>query len=588
MKEKLNQEKKALERKLKEIKARLEARWRRILKQQQEKYQKEIEEIRRYFEQQLNQARAKIESLKREVSEKDAQLAQLIAMYKLLREKYQRLAEVPWRIGRVIKKLANQKVAVKCSGQCFVVNTADSGLFQRLRPGQEVLLNQQMNIIQATGEDILSEGMVSVVRQVLDKKRVLIGDHMGTKVAYLIPDLEGKIKAGDKVRFDPNYNLVLEKVKKTEQELSELELEKVPEVTFEQIGGLKKQIEKIKRSFVWPIVYREKFKRLKLPAVKGGLLVGPPGCGKTLIGKALANYLSKLFARKLGRTDYKGYFLYIAGPQLQSKWVGETERMLRELFKQAKEKSKQGFPVVLFFDEIEAFLSTRGLRKSSDVNIDYVSQFNALVDGMGDTSNILILGATNRPDMIDPAVIREGRLELKMEIGRPDKQGIKEIFKIYLTPDLPIKGPENQSIRKTIDQMATKAAKFIFSKTEDTEFMEVTYNDGSKEKLYFRDFISGSLIKAIVDRLKANAIRRWVKQGARPEVDPEINPEELIEVITELYQENKHLVDIHALKQEFVFRPGKTPVKVKSLIEEKRIKKIKGKLQTKDITEGVV
>lgn len=470
-------------------------------------------------------------------------------------------------------------IIVNSSGQQMMVYIINDRIRDQLKSGQEVILNQNFHIIGISNDNILSSGSINKVDQVFEHGiRLIIQGRMSEKIiAYADESLRKNLKPGDSVLWDPQTNFVFEKIE-TEDELQKLELEKIPDVTWEDIGGLDDKIEEIKQQFVWPIVYPEDFARHELPPTKGGLFTGPPGCGKTLIGKALANYMAQLVAKKQGKKDIKGYFSYIGGPELSNKFVGETERMLRELFKKAKEKSKDGAPVILFFDEVESFLRTRGSGISSDVKDDYVTQFNALMGGMTDTNYVFVLGATNRPDMIDPAVMREGRLTLKLEINRPDKQGVKQIFRIYLKPTLPFHPNtlNGESPEIIVEKMINRAADFIFAKNEATEFMEVTYHDTTQETLYFADFISGAKIEEIVRRCKKNSIinkRKGKVEG--------ISFKGLMDAIAEVYHESKYLIDVRALHQEFVFRPGKKPIEVKSLIEEKIIKKKKGDIKKK-------
>lgn len=564
---------------IKEIERKINAEWEKRLKEQKKKCSDLLKDLQKEMNKALEQAYEQIQKLHVKTIEQEDEIRALNQKITFLIEKIKELNASPLFLGLVIKVSQDRKTAiiVNSAGQPMKTNIANVRIRGQLKPGQEVILNQGFHIIDISNDNILTRGGIVRIKQILeDGARVLLDGGMNNNiVAYVDEKLRKKLKPGDAVIWDPQTNFVLKKIE-LEDELQDLELEKVPDITWKDIGGLNPQVEKIKQEFVWPVVYHEDFARYDLPPTKGGLLTGPPGCGKTLVGKAFANYMAKLVAEKLGKKDVKGYFSYIGGPELSSKWVGETERMLRELFKKAREKSKDGTPVVLFFDEIESFLRTRGSGISSDVKDDYVTQFNALMDGMTEINHVFVLGATNRPDMIDPAVMREGRLTLKLEINRPDKEGAKEIFRIYLKPNLPFhpntlngKTPED-----IVEKMINKATEFIFAKNEATLFMEVTYHDATQEILYFADFISGAKIEEIVRRAKKNSILN--KRKGRLEG---ISFKGLMGSIVDVYHESKYLIDVRALHQEFVFRPGKKPIAVKSLIEEKIIKKKRGEIK---------
>ena len=558
--------------------------YKEILQKKDKAHADEIKEIKRVVANLLNEAKTKIDELERELGTQDNFVQQLKGQLQAAAQMIRMLKAAPWSLGRVIKVLQigqeTKASMINAEGHALIVDIVHQELIPKLKAGQEVVLSQNLAIIGLS--NILTKGEIAKVGQLLDNERILLETRMDDKtIVYLSEELQKQgVKVGDSVRWDQYTKFALEKVE-IEGELKELELEQVPDVTFEQIGGLGPKIAKIKKEFIWPIIYREVFEKYKCHPIKGGILTGPPGCGKTLIAKALANYMVKLLIDKMKQEginvdkDVKGYFCSIAGPQLSSKWVGETERMLRELFKKAREKGKEGRPVVIFFDEVESFLRTRGSGISSDVKDDYVTQFNTLLDGMTEMKNVLVLAATNRPDMVDPAVMREGRLDLKLEINRPDKEGTKDIFRIYLTSDIPLHpNYKDRKPEEVVKEMINKATDLIFAKTKETEFMEVSYAGKPSEILYFSDFISGAMIKGIVDRTKSKAISREIsKQGSG------ITEEDLLNSIREIYYENKHLVNVDSLKQEFVLRPGEIVTGIKSLIEEKVVKEKKGELK---------
>jgi proteasome-associated ATPase len=327
---------------------------------------------------------------------------------------------------------------------------------------------------------------------------------------------EVKIRAGDFVRVDPRAGLVIERLARPEVE--ELVLEEIPDISYEQVGGLAHQIEEIRDAVELPYVHRDLFADYGLVAPKGILLYGPPGCGKTLIAKAVANSLAKAVAERTGQPNARSYFLNIKGPELLNKWVGETERQIRLIFSRAKEKSEEGVPVIVFFDEMDSLFRTRGSGISSDVESTIVPQLLSELDGVESLKNVIVIGASNREDLIDPAILRPGRLDVKIKISRPDPVAAREIFGIYLTPEVPLDADELASHDGEVDRMisevidATVAA--MYSDGEENRFLEVTYANGDREVLYFRDFASGAMIENIVRRAKKDAIKRQIAGGS--------------------------------------------------------------------------
>jgi proteasome-associated ATPase len=301
-------------------------------------------------------------------------------------------------------------------------------------------------------------------------------------------------------------------------EVEELVLEEIPDVTYEQVGGLGSQIEEIRDAVELPYLHRELFSRYGLVPPKGILLYGPPGCGKTLIAKAVANSLAKAVAERTGQPNARSYFLNIKGPELLNKWVGETERQIRLIFSRAKEKSEEGVPVIVFFDEMDSLFRTRGSGISSDVESTIVPQLLSELDGVESLKNVIVIGASNREDLIDPAILRPGRLDVKIKISRPDPVAAREIFSIYLTPEVPLDGDELAAAEGDVDRMlsemidSTVAA--MYSDGEENRFLEVTYANGDREVLYFRDFASGAMIENIVRRAKKDAIKRQIAGGS--------------------------------------------------------------------------
>ncbi|HJR86914.1 MAG TPA: proteasome ATPase [Acidimicrobiia bacterium] len=384
-----------------------------------------------------------------------------------------------------------------------------------LQKGQEVLLNESFSIIDVRTYD--PTGDVVRVRERLEDGRIVVIAHTDDERVVSVADSmqDVKIRAGDFVRVDPRAGLVIERLARPEVE--ELVLEEIPDISYEQVGGLASQIEDIRDAVELPYVHRDLFSDYGLVAPKGILLYGPPGCGKTLIAKAVANSLAKAVADRTGEPNARSYFLNIKGPELLNKWVGETERQIRLIFSRAKEKSEEGVPVIVFFDEMDSLFRTRGSGISSDVESTIVPQLLSELDGVESLKNVIVIGASNREDLIDPAILRPGRLDVKVKISRPDPVAAREIFSIYLTPEVPLDPDELAAAEGDVDRMlsemidSTVAA--MYSDGEENRFLEVTYANGDREVLYFRDFSSGAMIENIVRRAKKDAIKRQIAGG---------------------------------------------------------------------------
>jgi proteasome-associated ATPase len=408
-----------------------------------------------------------------------------------------------------------------------------------LRRGQEVVLNESLNVVKVRGSE--DSGEVVTLKELLDERRAVVyGRADEERVVTLADHLLGtRLRSGDALLLEPRAQLVVEKLPRPEVE--ELVLEEVPDVTYEDVGGLDEQIEAIVDAVELPYLHRRLFQDYRLPAPKGILLYGPPGCGKTLIAKAVANSLAKKVAEATGNANARSYFLNVKGPELLNKYVGETERQIRLVFQRAREKAAEGVPVIVFFDEMDSLFRTRGTGISSDVESTIVPQLLAEIDGVEALRDVIVIGASNREDLIDPAILRPGRLDVKIKIERPDEQAAVQIFRRYLTPDLPIAAEEVERLgggdpAKAVEAMIEATVAEMYRPSEENKFLEVTYQNGDKEVLYFRDFASGAMIENIVRRAKKLAIKREIAGEGRG-----IRCFDLIDSIRREYKENEDL-----------------------------------------------
>jgi proteasome-associated ATPase len=426
-----------------------------------------------------------------------------------LKEEVDRLAQPPAGFGTFLARNEDDSIDVFTGGRKLRVNVSPSIDLDDLQRGQEVMLNEALNVVAAL--DFETVGEVVMLKEVMaDGDRVLVIANADEERVVRIaePLRQIKIRAGDSLLLDTRSGYVYEKVPKSEVE--ELVLEEVPDIDYNDIGGLFGQIETIRDAVELPYLHPELFIEHELKPPKGVLLYGPPGCGKTLIAKAVANSLAKKVAAKTGQ-EGKSYFLNIKGPELLNKYVGETERHIRLVFQRAREKASEGTPVIVFFDEMDSLFRTRGSGVSSDVENTIVPQLLSEIDGVETLENVLVIGASNREDMIDPAILRPGRLDVKIKIERPDAESARDIFSKYLRAHLPLHAEDLAEfggdraacvagmIRATVERMYTE--------TEENRFLEVTYANGDKEVLYFKDFNSGAMIQNIVDRAKKMAIK---------------------------------------------------------------------------------
>jgi proteasome-associated ATPase len=525
-------------------------------------YDREVNELRgqlKLLEEELHLSRRRLESAPGQIATLEKRLAHTNSELTSARDNNERLAETlaeartqlvalkdeveklsqpPASFGVFLLAHEDSTADVFTNGRKLRVNVSPEVELAEVQRGQEVMLNEALNVIAVREFEV--QGEVVTLKEVMEGglRALVIARTDEERVVELAEPLQEEVlRAGDSLLLEPKSGHALEKLPKPEVE--ELILEEVPDIAYENIGGLSEQIEEIRDAVELPYLHAELFREHKLDPPKGILLYGPPGCGKTLVAKAVANSLAKKVAARMGRKDRRSYFLNIKGPELLNKYVGETERQIRLIFQRAKEKSEEGVPVIVFFDEMDSLFRTRGSGISSDIESTIVPQLLAEIDGVESLKNVIVVGASNREDLIDPAILRPGRLDVKIKIERPDEDSARDIFSKYLTTEVPIAdteirehGTKDAAVERIIDETVTQ----MYSEEPQNRFLEVTYANGEKEELYFKDFASGAMIENIVRRAKKTAIKRTISGEPKG-----IRRDDLVSAILQEYRENEDL-----------------------------------------------
>ncbi|HEV3133803.1 MAG TPA: proteasome ATPase [Acidimicrobiia bacterium] len=518
------------------------------LQQQAKALEEEVVVLRR----RLQDAPKRVRTLEERLLETKGQLAQAVSQNEklsatlrearehigALREEVEKLTMPPSAYGTFLEVNDDGTVDVFTAGRKMRVALHPELDVEELQRGQEVVLNESLNVVLARGHDIAGE--VVTLKELLDNGRraLVVGRADEERVCELASGLLGeRLRAGDHLLMETRSGVLVERLPRPEVE--ELILEEVPDITYSDVGGLDEQIDQIQDAVELPYLYADLFHEHQLQPPKGILLYGPPGCGKTLIAKAVANSLAKRVSEKTGDSTTRSYFLNIKGPELLNKYVGETERQIRLIFQRAREKSEEGVPVIVFFDEMDSLFRTRGSGISSDIESTIVPQLLAEIDGVESLKNVIVIGASNREDLIDPAILRPGRLDVKIKIERPDQDAARQIFGRYLSEDLPIAEDETGKAggrSQAIDRMIDAAVDRMYSGDDENRFLEVTYQNGDKEVLFFKDFASGAMIENVVRRSKKMSIKRQIAGGPRG-----IATTDLVDSIRQEYREHEDL-----------------------------------------------
>ena len=432
-------------------------------------------------------------------------------MIEKLEEVIKKVTSPANRIGTYLDNPARDTAHIVVGGSDYYCNVDPRIDLSKLKKGTRVLVNEAYVIVGDLGFE--TAGPVTKVTEVLGSDRLRVGGEHGMQSAILQRSAQlskSKLKSGDEVRVDPSYRMALEALPHAESR--ELYLDDVPELPWEKVGGQDAALQAIKDAIELPLIHGELFQKFQHATPKGFLLFGPPGCGKTLIGKATAYNLTRQLREKTGK-GMKEYFMHVKGPEILNMWVGESERIVRDIFATAREKRREGFLPFVFIDEAESILGTRRASRHSNILSTLVPMFCAEMDGIESLGDVVIILASNRADLIDPAILRPGRIDRKIKVARPNRAGAREIYRIYLTDDLPYDATllnAADSVGAAVDQVIDRLLDTQFARREENKFLEITLRSGRKEMVYRSDLLSGAIIASVVERAKATAIKRSI------------------------------------------------------------------------------
>jgi proteasome-associated ATPase len=487
----------------------------------------------------------------------------------ILKEKVAQLSAPPNNYGVFLGANEDDTVDIDISGRKWRVNIDPALKGKPLAVGQEVIVNSGMNVVAIKSAERHGD-VVKIKERIEDELAIVSLRTDEERVVRIAESLKAEpLKTGDNVLLNHTTSMLMEKLPK--REVEDLLLEEVPDIGYTDIGGLDTQIEAIRDAIELPYLYPKEYEEFNLSPPKGVLLYGPPGCGKTLIARAVASSIAERVREESGNDEVRGYFINIKGPELLNKYVGETERKIREVFQKARDKSREGFPVIIFFDEMDSLFRSRGMGISSDMESTLVPQFLSEIDGVENLRDVIVIGASNRQDLLDPAVLRPGRLDIKIKIDRPNQEGAKDIFAIYLTPELPFAESSCQQFagdaQAVADHFIDEAVREMYATTDENRFIEVTYARGERETLFFKDFVSGAMIENIVSRAKKAAIKRFIGSNG---TDKGMCLDDLKAAIREEYHENEDLPNTTNPDDwaKISGRKGEKIVNIRALINE--------------------
>jgi proteasome-associated ATPase len=487
----------------------------------------------------------------------------------ILKEKVAQLSAPPNNYGVFLGANEDDTVDIDISGRKWRVNIDPALKGKPLAVGQEVIVNSGMNVVAIKSAERHGD-VVKIKERIEDELAIVSLRTDEERVVRIAESLKAEpLKTGDNVLLNHTTSMLMEKLPK--REVEDLLLEEVPDIGYTDIGGLDTQIEAIRDAIELPYLYPKEYEEFNLSPPKGVLLYGPPGCGKTLIARAVASSIAERVREESGNDEVRGYFINIKGPELLNKYVGETERKIREVFQKARDKSREGFPVIIFFDEMDSLFRSRGMGISSDMESTLVPQFLSEIDGVENLRDVIVIGASNRQDLLDPAVLRPGRLDIKIKIDRPNQDGAKDIFAVYLTPQLPFAKESCQQFagdtQAVADHFIDEAVREMYATTDENRFIEVTYARGERETLFFKDFVSGAMIENIVSRAKKAAIKRFIGSNG---TDKGMCLDDLKAAIREEYHENEDLPNTTNPDDwaKISGRKGEKIVNIRALINE--------------------